>query len=520
MPASSRTPVRRRTLLGATLAILVAGCESPPPTATDDPDCPAVTLSLSAKDAPASAFDRHFRSAGEEFGVPAGLLSRIAWTETRHEMVHGHEEFPGLPPAHGVMALRGERIDRGARLAGVSPEEVREDPESNIRAAAALLARFALEAGISRGEEDPAKWRAVVARFSGIELAEGQRAYLTSVLDLHAPAMEMEAPCPPSSPPPGSDAASAPIWRGSPNVNARPTGASGRIAKVIVHTCEGSYAGCWSWLTTPQSRVSAHFVIDEDGAEVSKLVRERDRAWHIGANYECTRNHGASCDLNGVQSNDFTIGVEHAGYASQERFPAGQIETSARVVCALTERHGIPRDPHHIVAHGRLQPWNRTDPGENWPWTEYLSRVQRHCGEIVIDDDPRENAERHARVSVPEGWTAATQAAAYYARGYRWAPMAQSADDAVAFAFHLETATRLEVELRWTEGPNRSDRVPVAIRDAEGRVVAAATVDQRTGGSEWNSLGRHHFRAGWNRVEVGRRGPPGAVAIADAVRVR
>lgn len=75
------------------------------------------------------------------------------------------------------------------------------------------------------------------------------------------------------------------------------------------------------------------------------------------------------CDLNGVQSNNFTVGIEHAGLASQSSWPAAQIDASARLVCDITQDHGIPRDRCHVVGHGQLQPWNRTNPGRNWPWT-------------------------------------------------------------------------------------------------------------------------------------------------------
>jgi len=46
------------------------------------------------------------------------------------------------------------------------------------------------------------------------------------------------------------------------------------------------------------------------------------------------------------------------------------------------------------------------------------------------------------------------------------------------------------------------------------------SVDQRTGGGSWHTLGTWTFPAGWNRVVLLRRAPAGAVVIADAVRAR
>ena len=62
----------------------------------------------------------------------------------------------------------------------------------------------------------------------------------------------------------GADLAVAPdypvsgtIWRPSPNYNARPAGSGGGVQMVIIHTCEGSYSSCWSWLTNSASQARA-----------------------------------------------------------------------------------------------------------------------------------------------------------------------------------------------------------------------------------------------------------------------
>src|SRR5690606_32510446 len=117
-----------------------------------------------------------------------------------------------------------------------------------------------------------------------------------------------------------------------------------------------------------------------DGKEISQLVTEANRAWHVAASYNCNLNGGTMCGRQGQSVNTFSIGIEHAGYASQKSFPGGQIEASAKLVCDMTKAHGIPRDRFHIVGHGKLQPYNRTDPGPNWPWSSYISRINTLCG--------------------------------------------------------------------------------------------------------------------------------------------
>ncbi|MGH7646333.1 MAG: N-acetylmuramoyl-L-alanine amidase, partial [Gemmatimonadales bacterium] len=312
----------------------------------------------------------------------------------------------------------------------------------------------------------------------------------------------------------------AAVWRPSPNFNQRPADVTGAIHAVIIHTCEGNYTGCWSWLVNPASQVSAHYVVDEDGSEVSQLVLERDRAWHIAALYRCALNRGHACPLDGVQSNHFTVGIEHAGFASQDSFPASQLDASAALVCDVTRDRGIPRDWQHILAHGQLQPENRTDPGPHWPWVAYLHRVQARCGELVVDDSAAFNDTGIAVAEVPASWAAADATPDYYGGGYRWASTLPDATDGAVFSFHVDTAGLRTVDARWTSGSNRSPRAAFAVVSPTGDTLATVRVDQTAGGGEWRTLGTWTFPAGWSRVVLLRRDSVTSVVVADAVRVR
>ena len=166
------------------------------------------------------------------------------------------------------------------------------------------------------------------------------------------------------------------IWRPSPNYNSR---GGTPVSLVVIHSCEGNYAGCWGWLVQSQAQASAHYVVREDGGEISQLVTEANRAWHVAATYDCANAGGAQCNLTGVSTNNFSVGIEHAGFASQASWSSGIIESSAKLTCDITKSHGVVRDRNHIVSHGQLQPYNRTDPGANWPWADYLARIERYC---------------------------------------------------------------------------------------------------------------------------------------------
>jgi len=330
-----------------------------------------------------------FEQAARVSGVPSELLMAIAHVESGLQMVRGEEEFPGMPAAHGLMGLRGAQIEEAAALAEVSVDDVMELRHENVLAAAMLLAEYADEEGIDT--DDLAAWAPVVARFSGIDNEEAAAEYvhyevydvLQSGLQLEGLTLAPVAVVPDYRQPARQrnarldDATS--IWTPSPNHNSR----SGRIPEyVVIHTCEGSYSGCWGWLTNSASNVSAHYVVNDDGTEVRQLVDEDDRAWHASASYDCDNNFDQDCHNDGTSMNTLSVGIEHAGYANQSSWDSGLIQRSAELTCGITERNNIPRDSYHIFGHGQIQPWNRTDPGPNWPWTDYLDRIQTACGDI------------------------------------------------------------------------------------------------------------------------------------------
>jgi hypothetical protein len=267
--------------------------------------------------------------------------------------------------------------------------------------------------------------------------------------------------------------------------------------------------------------VSAHYVVNESGSEISQLVRESDRAWHVGASYDCSLNGNVDCSLNGSSVNHFTVGIEHGGFASQASFPAGQIDASAKLSCDITQGQGIVRDSYHIVAHGRLQPATRTDPGPNWPWTSYISKIKSYCGDseaIVVDSNNANNNAANAHFSPVGTWTSGANAG-YYGSGYYYADTAAISAPAV-FEFYLPAAATKTIDAWWVAGPNRSPTAPFVIINASGTNLATVKVNQQLNGSKWNTLGTWSFPAGWNKVQLSRWTGTGYVVVADAIQVR
>ena len=109
------------------------------------------------------------------------------------------------------------------------------------------------------------------------------------------------------------------LWKPSPNFSAR----NARVDLLILHDCEGPYGGSINWFESKQSQVSAHFVVREDGQEVTQMVELADKAWHV------------------VDFNSRAIGVEMAGYA-KDGFSAPLMLTVARMFAYLCKYLQIP----------------------------------------------------------------------------------------------------------------------------------------------------------------------------------
>lgn len=491
-------------------------------------------------------------SASKRHGVPFEVLAALAWTETRGlSLGHGHAHH-GRPEAYGPMALRGKSLEQAASLAGYDPESVRQRLVPNVEAAAALLAFYGRQEGIAF--DDRAAWPNPIVRYCELEDLQAQAQYIhegiyrtmaagvsSEVLRLPPTEVTPLFPLPNGVGSPGPDYNES-IWRPSSNHSARPAGASGKPKIVIIHTCEGSYTGCWSWLKKSGTGVSAHYVVNDDGSEISQLVRESRKAWHISAKYKSALNEGNYSQLTGTGSNNFTLGVEHAGYGSQSSWSEGLLDASAKLVCAITKKHNIPRDKYHIVGHGQLQPYNRSDPGKQWPWNDYLARIAGHCNEpnpqpppppsidpeqppapgengwqLVIDSNNAKNS-NEALCKVSSNWNSSNSVVGYFNTGYWWRTTGGTAD-AAEFRAYLTQERIVRVSMWWAAAQDRATSVPVVIHDGEGQHLATHYVNQQKTGGQWVELGVHTFRPGWNSVAVSRWTDSGKVVVADAVRL-
>ncbi len=513
----------KRALLAAVAALTIQACTA---TSSVEGDSPVL--------------DDEFESAAQTFGVPTDLLKAISYVETRWNQVSGEDDELGRVAGAGVFGLWGENLERGAAAAQLEIDDVRQHKDANINAAAARLAELAAMRGVSGS--DLMAWRPVIADFAQNPDDEARTAYVDDVLRVIAGgasvtaedgrviasvAPHLEVPMPEiTTIAAGGDFADA-IFRSSPNFNSRNGTA---VSLVVIHSCEGNYAGCWGWLRNSQAQASAHYVVSESGNEVTQLVREVNRAWHVAAAYQCGHAGNQQCNRNGVSTNNFSVGIEHAGFASQASWSNGIIETSAKLTCDITKRHGVVRDRNHIVSHGQLQPYNRTDPGPNWPWSHYIDRIKGYCndggggggtptGAIIVDSNPANNDANVAKVELAGTWTASSAVPGYYGSGYYYANTAATSAPAT-FWFYLPAAGTKTIDAWWTAGTDRAPAAPWIAYNAAGSEVGRTTTNQQGSGSQWVTLGTWSFSAGWNKVALSRWTATGKIVVADAVRVR
>jgi N-acetylmuramoyl-L-alanine amidase len=141
----------------------------------------------------------------------------------------------------------------------------------------------------------------------------------------------------------------------SPNHDARP----GAADMLILHyTGMESAAAALDRLCSPEAKVSAHYLIDEDGT-VWRLVAEERRAWHAGVS--CWRGRR---DINGASIGIELVNPGHGlGYRAFPEPQMAALETLARDIVA---RHAIPS--RHVLGHSDVAPQRKADPGELFDW--------------------------------------------------------------------------------------------------------------------------------------------------------
>ncbi len=147
------------------------------------------------------------------------------------------------------------------------------------------------------------------------------------------------------------------IERPSPNFGPRPEG--GTIDMLVIHyTGMRSTEEALARMCDAESKVSAHYLVAEDGATY-RLVPEERRAWHAGESFWA-----------GLRNiNDVSVGVELANPGHEfgyRPYPKPQMAALIELARELVARHAIP--PQRVLGHSDVAPGRKRDPGELFDW--------------------------------------------------------------------------------------------------------------------------------------------------------
>ena len=358
--------------------------------------------------------------------VPSGVLEAVAYTNTH--MIHLSNNDPscmGLPQAYGIMGLHDDGknyfIENGALVASISGVSIQEQKNSaafQIQGYAQTFQHFMqLEVGVNGDFHNPQAIRNVLHQLSEIpdsgivnNLARDMQVY--SVLDfmndsamaqiynfdvsffdlesvfgqnnfsvLSSPRIEFT--------PTGIESSShikyeltqqksaefgPAIW--NPAATCNFSSRSGTpISAITIHTIQGTYAGAISWAMNCLSNVSYHYVIRSSDGQVTQMVLEADKAWHVGT------------------ENPYTIGYEHEGYVSDPSWYTEAMYTSSSDLSRDITNSGYGIPPLRtfygdatvgtnllggctkIKGHQHYPNQTHTDPGVNWDWEKYYRMI-------------------------------------------------------------------------------------------------------------------------------------------------
>lgn len=131
------------------------------------------------------------------------------------------------------------------------------------------------------------------------------------------------------------------------------------------------------WLCNPESEVSSHYFVYEDG-RVLQLVPEAQRAWHAGA--------GSWKGTGDINSRSIGIEISNPGHpAGCPPFPEGQVQAVIALCQDILARNRIAAEL--VLGHSDTSPGRKVDPGEAFPWAQlHAEGVGHHVPPAPIMD--------------------------------------------------------------------------------------------------------------------------------------
>jgi N-acetyl-anhydromuramyl-L-alanine amidase AmpD len=383
-----------------------------------------------------NTYSSYFNEAYQLYpDIPRGVLEAVAFTNTHfNHITHQQGEegsCVGLPAAYGVMGLIADgqnyfhnNLDLVAQLSGYSADEIKNDPEKNILAyAKAFSIVYNKPLPIIGFPSVMGKTSKALTQLSELPFeTEGQKFALHTQLygifsfmnnsvyqsrynfpdphfnlqDFFGENYKILSSSSVSFSPTeikdenGNNFRSADptvqstdygpaLWNPAASCNYT-TGRTQAISAITIHDIEGSYAGAISWFQNCNASVSAHYVVRSSDGQITQMVAEANKAWHVGS------------------ENPYTIGIEHEGYASQTGWYTNAMYAATAGLCLDICNSGYGIDPNRVAwwpwahttyyntssipgscckikGHQHFPNQTHTDPGPNWDWNYFYMLI-------------------------------------------------------------------------------------------------------------------------------------------------
>ena len=158
-------------------------------------------------------------------------------------------------------------------------------------------------------------------------------------------------------------------WIGTVNFNLRKPNFI-----IIHHTAQDSLRQTLKTFTIKESKVSAHYVIGQDG-KVVHMLNDYLRAWHAGIS-----SWGRNTDINSA-----SIGIEMDNDGS-EAFSELQINSLLALLTKLKKDYNIPTE--NIIGHSDIAPTRKQDPSSLFPWKTLASMGFGIWTDEILEDAP------------------------------------------------------------------------------------------------------------------------------------
>lgn len=170
---------------------------------------------------------------------------------------------------------------------------------------------------------------------------------------------------------------------------------------ICCHQTAGAAKSAINWFTNSASKVSAHYLVDKNGA-IYNFVPIEKMAWANGSNttdetlpYHYSKSRSAIVRERKTNANFYTVSVEFenddTGVLTEPQYQAG-LWLMKYIRNELKDIYGVEfkADREHIIAHSDINPTQKSGcPGKDFPFERFIAELNTKTEEVhEVDRSP------------------------------------------------------------------------------------------------------------------------------------